>query len=126
MQFIEIRKQEFSDDEAETDERQLAAVQDEMEALAGAADQEVEELEAAERDDGEGDSRAGSPAPDANKKPAEANAKKPPGISLMPASPSAMDVDRSAEVPLGTSPTPSPGPGTEATTPGTGMDVTLG
>ncbi|KAG8896080.1 hypothetical protein FRB99_000195, partial [Tulasnella sp. 403] len=57
------KKQDFSDDEAagaETDEQQ-APLRDEMEALAGAADQEIEELEAADRENGEdGDSRAGS------------------------------------------------------------------
>jgi hypothetical protein len=117
----------------ETDERQLAAVQDEMEALAGAADQEVEELEAAERDgENDGESRAGSPNQEPTKKPGEGSGKKPPGISLVPASPSAMDVESSSSVGrlaapgASASPTPSPGPGTEATTPGNDMDVGMG
>lgn len=65
--------QEFSDDEAMTDaDEQQQPLRDEMEALAGAADQEVEEQEAAERNAaGEGDeSRMGSEDPaDKSKRP---------------------------------------------------------
>ncbi|KAG8975558.1 hypothetical protein FRB90_009519, partial [Tulasnella sp. 427] len=52
---------DFSDDElaGDADETQ-APLRDEMEALAGAADKEVEEQEAADRAREEGDSRAGS------------------------------------------------------------------
>ncbi|KIO33828.1 hypothetical protein M407DRAFT_240947 [Tulasnella calospora MUT 4182] len=55
------KKQDFSDDElaADADETQ-APLRDEMEALAGAADKEVEEQEAMDRAREEGDSRAGS------------------------------------------------------------------
>ncbi|KAG8954945.1 hypothetical protein FRC04_010429 [Tulasnella sp. 424] len=64
------KKQDFSDDElaADADETQ-APLRDEMEALAGAADKEVEEQEAADRAREEGDSRAGSEeAPDKSRK----------------------------------------------------------
>jgi len=55
------KKQEFSDDETIEIDEAAAPLRDEMEALAGAADQAAEEAEAADRDGGEdGDSRAGS------------------------------------------------------------------
>ncbi|KAG8931870.1 hypothetical protein FRC03_004302 [Tulasnella sp. 419] len=78
------KKQDFSDDEAAETDEQLAPMRDELEALAGAI-QEIEELEAAEIGDGDGDSRAGSEGPPSRQTKEESAA---PGISLHPPSPS--------------------------------------
>ncbi|KAG9003764.1 hypothetical protein FRB94_002869 [Tulasnella sp. JGI-2019a] len=117
LKWVKTNKvQEFSDDEVVGDSKeQLAPERDEIEALEGAADQEIEELEAADRvgggpEEGGNDSRAmsedapgvgasklklgvppnGSTAPSGADTPVEPSGLDPssiPGISLLPPSP---------------------------------------
>ncbi|KAG8859578.1 hypothetical protein FRB96_004462 [Tulasnella sp. 330] len=145
--------QEFSDDEVVGDTKeQLAPERDEIEALEGAADQEIEELEAADRggapDEVGNDSRAMSEdAPGGSSKlkveapngsTAVSGAVTPldatdmpsvPGISLLPPSPgqATVTLDPLPAVASGVntpSPSPGPTPTSEAASSNVAMDVT--